>query len=236
MGLKYRGVGAAALTAGLLLSLAAGGPALAADDVVMDGVVTVHWVDPDDGPIVGATITISFYHDPTEPIHSVVPGAFMTDGAGDAVITGVPHPGDGADTVFLDIRGDLATATVDEAGCTEHKSWVAETDGVPSEPVLDVVLETGLESISLDCPEPTPTPEGGEPTPTPTPAPSGGVLGTTGTPAVTPPSTDAIDGPPVPSGSPFVPAFLALVALVVVLVPVASIALARARSRPGRRR
>jgi hypothetical protein len=255
--LKYLRFWAVAIAVGLM-SMAGPGAVLAADDVVFDGTVTVHWVDATDGPMAGASITVSWYHDPADATYGIVPGRFTTDAAGDAVVTGVPRAAGGAEPLLLDVRGDLTTATVDDAGCVTYADWLAETKGVASELVVDVILVADTKSINVNCPEPTPTPDSVDPTPTPnvvdptptpaptatsavvdpTPAPtdppSGGVLGTTGTPAITPPNTDAVAGPSVPAGSPFAPILLAILAFAVLLVPATSLAFARAQRRPRR--
>ena len=249
MGLKYGRLGAVALAAGVILAMVGAGSTMAGDDVVFDGSVTVHWVDPDDGPIAGATIRVLYYHAADE-IQGVLPGTFTLDAAGDAVITGVPRSADGAEPLLLDVRGDAATSTVDERGCTTLKSWVAELKEIASGPALDVVLETESESMNVNCPEPTPdseptpiatlpeptAPPDGEPTARASAAPSGGVLGAIGGPQVTPPETAAAVGTPVPARSPFVPLLLALITVAGLLVPVVSLAFARARSGDRRRR
>jgi hypothetical protein len=259
VGLKYGRLWAVALTAGLILSMVGAGSTMAGDDAVFDGVVTVHWVDPDDGPIAGATIQILYYHAPDE-IPANLPGTFTLDAAGDAVITGVPRSAEGADPILLDVRGDMATSSVDDKGCTTLMSWIAETRGIPSALEVDVILDTESRGMNIECPEPTPTPDG-EPTPSPTATPdpeptptpdetptatpptataptdpSGGVLGATGRPQVTPPATDAVIGAAAPARSPFVPVLLALITLAALLVPVASRSLARPRSGDRRRR
>lgn len=253
MGLKYRGW-AVALTAGLTMSIAGAGAALAVDpttDVVADGVVTVTWVDPDDGPISGASIEISFYHEGDADPGSLP--ATTTDSDGAVVITGVPRPAEGALPLLLDIRGELATATIDDAGCTTLEGWQAESTGVAAALAVDVVLSSSTKSISVTCPEPTSTPDDVDPTPTPDPTstpdvvqptptpdptatPGGAVLGAVGVPQVTPPATDAVSATTEPSGSPFMPVLLALVGLAVLVVPATSLAFARAQARPRPRR
>lgn len=239
MGLKYRGW-AVALTAGLTMSIAMAGAALAADpitDVVADGVVTVTWIDPDDGPIAGASIEISFYHEGDENRESLP--AATTDSDGAAVIPAVPRPAEGAAPLLLDIRGEFATATVDDAGCTTLEGWQAESKGVAAAVAVDVVLSSSTKSISVTCPEPTPTPPPDvvDPTPAPDPTetPGGAVLGATGRPQVTLPATDAVDGSAEPAESPFMPVLLALVGLAVLIVPATSLAVARAQARPRTR-
>jgi hypothetical protein len=236
------------MVAGFVMSMAGPGVVLAVEpgDMVSDGTVTVHWVDPSDGPMAGASIVVSYYHE--GDASPVALPAGTTDGAGDATVLGVPRPAEGAAPVLLDIRGDLSTATVDDAGCTTYEDWVAETTGVASGLTVDVVLVSDTKGISVSCPEPTPTPvvdptptptEVVDPTPTPaapTPAPSptGGVLGAVGTPAVTPPSTSVMDVPASPAASPSLPALLVLVGVAVLLTPAATLVLAR--HRPNRTR
>ena len=242
------------MVAGFVMSMAGAGAVLAVEpgDVVFDGTVTVHWVDPSDGPMAGASIVVSYYHEgDASPV--ALPAA-TTDGAGDVTVLGVPRPADDAAPVLLDIRGDLSTATVDEAGCTTYEDWLAETTGVASGLTVDIVLVSDTKGISVSCPEPTPTPTPVvaptptpvvDPTPTPvvdptpaaTPAPSstGGVLGAVGTPAVTPPSTDAMEGAASPAGSPSLPALLVLVGVAVLLTP-ATLAFARRESAHRRQR
>jgi hypothetical protein len=246
VGPKYRGW-AVALTAGLILSIAGGAAVLAGepvpDGIVMDGVLTVTWVDPDDGPMAGASIQLSFYHEGDEGSSSLPEATMGPDGA--VVMVGVPRPAPGATPLLLDIRGDRSTSTVDNAGCTTLQGWQAEATGVAADLAVDVVLASDTKSISVTCPEPTPTPEIVDPTPTPEPtgtpdvvqpAPTstptgGGVLGAIGTPGVTPPETDAMAAPTSSGSSPFVPALLALLALAALLVPPVSLAYARAKPR-----
>ena len=250
MGLKYRGW-AVALTAGLIVSMAWGAAVLAGepapDDLVMDGVVTVTWVDPDDGPMDGASIEIVFYHEGDESPASLPAAVIGSDGA--VVITGVPRPAEGATPLLLDIRGDRSTATIDGAGCTTLEGWQAAATGVAADLAIDVVLASDTKSISVNCPEPTPPPDDVDPTPTPTAQPTptpdmvqptsaptatptgGGVFGAVGTPGVTPPETDAASAPAGSTGSPSAPMLLAFLALATLLVPPISLAYARARPR-----
>ena len=236
MGLKYRGW-AVALTAGLIMSMAGVGAAIAADpttDVVADGVVTVTWIDPDDGPIDGASIVISYYHEGDASRESLP--AATTDSDGAVVIPAVPRPAEGAAPLLLDIRGELSIATVDDAGCTTTEGWQAESNGVAAALAVDVVLSSSTKSISVTCPEPTPTPDAVDPTPAPDPTetPGGAVLGATGRPQVTPPATDAVADTSAPAGSPFMPVLFALVGLAGLIVPATSFAFARAQARPRR--
>jgi hypothetical protein len=234
VGLKYRGW-AVALTAGLITSMAGVGAALAADpttDVVADGVVTVTWIDPDDGPIVGASIEISFYHEGDGNRESLP--AATTDANGAVVIPAVPRPAEGAAPLLLDIRGEFATETVDDAGCTTLEGWQAELTGVAAALAVDVMLSSSTKSISVTCPEPTPPPDVVVPPPPPDPTetPGGAVLGATGVPQVTLPATDTVDDPAGPAGSPFMPVLLALVGLAALILPATSLAFARAQARP----
>jgi hypothetical protein len=249
VGLKYRGSLAVAFVLGVCLSIALAGAALAADpplpNDVADGVVTVSWVDAEDGPLAGASIRITWYHE-GDPIPGFMP-AVTTDAAGVAVISGVPRAGDGGAPVLLDVRGDLATSTVDEAGCSIFKTWLAVTPGVVSAAETSVALETELESININCPEPTPTPTPTlTPTPTPTaeptatveptatPAPSGGVLGTVGTPGVTPPDTGTVGPVARGTSSGVVPALIGLILFAALVVPAAVVPFARAEVRRRR--
>jgi hypothetical protein len=250
VGLKYGRIVAAAYLASLFLSTAGAGTALAADppsaDIIMDGLLTVHWNDPVDGPMDDATIRIAYYHE-GDATPAVLPDA-RTDAAGDAVISGVPRAADGAAPLLLDIRGDRSTATTGEDGCTTTEDWLAESKGVPSAPVVEVSLVADTKGLSVSCPEPTATPTPAvdptptpaptatptpavDPTPAPTARPTGGVLGTTGTPAVTPPSTDTVGAASRPSGSPFASTLLGIVAFALLFVPAASLAFARAQAR-----
>jgi hypothetical protein len=239
------------------MSIAGAGAALAVDpttDVVADGVVTITWIDPDDGPIAGASVEISFYHEGDQNPGSLP--AATTDSDGSVVITGVPRPAEGALPLLLDIRGELATATIDDAGCTTLEGWQAESNGVAAALAVEVVLSSSTKSISVTCPEPTPTPDDVDPTPTPDPTsdptptpdvvqptptpdptatPGGAVLGATGVSQVTPPATDAVGASAGPARSPFMPVLFALVGLSVLIVPATSTAFARAQARPSPR-
>ena len=157
MGLKYRGW-AVALTAGLILSIAGGAAALAGepapDDVVLDGTVTVTWVDPDDGPMAGASIQLSFYHEGDESPASLPAATMGPDGA--VVISGVPRPAEGAAPLLLDVRGDRSTATLDEAGCTTLEGWRAEATAIAADLAVDVVLDVRHEEHLGDLPRTDP--------------------------------------------------------------------------------
>jgi hypothetical protein len=191
---KYGHVRAVALTVGLIVSMVGASAALAAapteTDLVYDGVVTVQWSDPVDGPMDRAAVWVTSYRDPTAFPIQMLPGTM--DAAGLVVITGVARPDAGADPVFLDVRADLDTATLDAAGCMVFIDRLAETKGILSEPVVDVVLTTSVRNEVVNCPDPTATPA---PTPDPTPAP-------TPTPVVepTPLPTPAPTASPTPPG------------------------------------
>jgi hypothetical protein len=229
VGLKYWGRGAVALLATLTLITGGAGTVLAADpqdDVVFDGVVTVHWADGDHGPMAGAVVRVFFYHD-GDPIPGIVPLGDPMDAAGVAVVTGVPRPAQGSTPLFLDIRGDLRTSTIDEEGCTRFESWLAQAKGVPAGVAVDVVLETESQSLQLNCPNSTPRPVPGV---VGFPPSSGNVAGVTSRPQITPPATD-VTGRGAPAESPVLPALLTLFALAAMVVPAASLALGRRNSR-----
>ena len=225
MGLKYWRRGALALAAMVTLSTGGAGAVLAADpqadDVVFDGVVTVHWTDSDHGPMAGAVIRVLFYHD-GDPIPGIVPLGDPMDASGVAVITGVPRPAEGSTPLFLDVRGDLRTSTIDDAGCTRFESWLAQAKHVTAGLTVDVVLETESKSVQVvNCPDPTP-----RPTPGVVGFPPAGVAGVTGRPQITPPATD-VTGRATPGESPVVPGLLALLALAAIVVLAASVSFAR---------
>jgi hypothetical protein len=188
------------LAVGLLLSsLGLAAPVLASDppaDVILDGVVTIHHVDAEDGPIAGATITLSSYRDGAAPIQVLTA---TTDGDGNASIGGVARSVDGAESVWLDVRSDLESSLVDGAGCTETSSWFAERRAIVADAAVDVTLDSTAKSVSVSCPEPTS---------------DGAVLAVTSRPRITPPATDsgAADGAPA---APAVGAVLVLIGLAV---------------------
>jgi hypothetical protein len=157
MGLKYRRFGAVALTAGLILSMAGTGAVLAvdppADDIVFDGVLTVHWIDRVDGVMDGAVVRVFFYRD-GDPIHGIVPGFVITGTHGEATITGVPHAIEGAAPVFLDIDARIATSTIDENGCSVFQNWQASRLRVKSTQHLQRLLQTTFRGEPVvNCPE-----------------------------------------------------------------------------------
>jgi hypothetical protein len=237
VGLKYWRLGALALSALLFLFTGALG-ALAAEpqagDVVFDGVVTVHWADADHGPMAGAVVRI-FYHHEGDPIPGIVPLGAPMGADGVTVITGVARPAEGAEPLALDIFGDLDTSTIDEAGCTSFESWSAQLTGVPAGPTIDVTIETSAQGSFVNCPNPTIRPAPvvvGVP-----PASTGGVQGATGRPQITPPATDGVRGSVAPaSGTPLLPALLALLALAVVLAPAGARSIAHHRTASRRQR
>jgi hypothetical protein len=211
------------LTAGLILMLGGGSAVLAADpptDVVADGVVTVHWVDADDGPIAGAYIQVTFAHKGDETFE-ILP-AHLTDGAGNAVFGDVPRAADGSTPVLLNVRGILSTTSTDEAGCTAVSSWLAETDGVTSEATVDLSLVTSSKGLDMTCPEPDPAvPAPGDPQPSANPAPDGGVLGATGKPRMTLPPTDVAVAPGrTAPGTPILPTLLLVLGAGAIVFPI----------------
>jgi len=216
LGYRYsRNTAALAVGGALLVSILGAGPAAAADppvDVVLDAVVTVHQVDPDEGPIAGATVTLTAYRDPAAPIQTVTA---TTNASGDATLTGVARARDGAPSVLLDVRSDKTSSLVDSSGCTQTASWSAEKAGLTAGPTIEVVLDPAAKSVSLDCPQPT-----------------GQVQSATGRPQVTPPSTDvAPRAARVEGRTPFLPILLVLLGAAAATVPLRGLAAA-----PGRRR
>jgi hypothetical protein len=193
--IKYRRSGIVGLAAAMFLAVVGSGSVLGADspaDVVTDGVVTVLWVDPVDGPMAGATIQVSHYH-----AGDATPGnlpAGVADAAGSAQIGSVPRAADGSAAVLLNIRGDRSTTTIDAAGCTRVDSWLAELDGVTSDANIEVSLGASSKSLDITCPEPEPSDESVSGV---VQLPTGGVAGATGRPQRTLPPTDtsvAVDG------------------------------------------
>lgn len=149
MGLKYRRIAALALSAGLLLSVAGAGTALAADPpadgIVWDGTARVQWVDRVDGVMTGAQVRV-FYYRAGDPFPGILGGTFITNSRGVALITGIPRAIEGAEPVLLDIRADLATATPDDAGCTTYESWIAQRTGLTSRHLASILLQTSFRS------------------------------------------------------------------------------------------
>jgi hypothetical protein len=219
LGHRYGRIGAAIAVGGLLVSILGAGPAAAADptaDIVLDAVVTVHQADPDEGPIAGATITITVYRDPTAPIQTVTA---TTNASGDATLSGVARPADGASPVLLDVRSDRTGSVVDAKGCTETSSWSSEKAGLATGPTMDIVLDPAAKSIAVDCPEPT-----------------GVVQAATGRPQITPPSTDAAPGAARAGGrAPLLPILLVLLCAAAATVPLRGLAAAPGHGHPRRR-
>lgn len=211
----------AALAVGgaLLVSILGAGPAAAADpptDIVLDAVVTVHQVDPDEGPIVGATVTLTAYRDRAAPIQTVTA---TTNASGDAILNGVARAADGAPAVLLDVRSDKTSSLVDANGCTETSSWSSDKAGLAAGPTTDIVLDPAAKSISIDCPEPT-----------------GQVQAAIGRPQVTPPSTDVAPGAARVEGrTPFLPILLVLLGAAAATVPLRGLAAAPGHGRRRRR-
>jgi hypothetical protein len=215
LGNRYGRIGSAIAVGGLLVSVLGAGPAAAADpptDVVLDAVATVHQADPDEGPMAGATITITVYRDPSAPIQTVTG---TTNGSGDATLSRIARPADGAPPVLLDVRSDRTLSFIDSSGCTETSSWSSEKAGLATAPTMDIVLDPAAKSISVDCPEPT-----------------GAVQAATGRPQITPPSTDAAPGAARPEGrAPLLPIILVLLCAAAATVPLRGLMAAPARRR-----
>lgn len=207
------------LVAGTILAVGGAGAALAADsptDVVADGVVTVHWVDADDGPIGGASVQITYARQGDPTIGILRPQ--VTDADGTAVFTEVPRAADGSPPILLDIRGDRSTTTTDEAGCTAVASWQAGSDDVTSQAAVEVSLVTSSKGLDMTCPEPDP---GGNPAPGGNPQPSGGVLAATGRPHITLPPTDVAVAPVRDNaGTPILPTLLLALAAGAIVLPI----------------
>lgn len=210
MGQRYgraRLAAAAGIIAGLLVMPSAAFAADAPADILLDGVVTIVHVDAADGPIAGAAITVSTFRDPGTPIQVL---SATTDGDGRALVGGVARAADGAAPVHLDVRSDLASTIVNDAGCSETVSWSA-TASTTAAASVEVVLDSTAKSVVIDCPEPEPV----EPSVVPE-APDGGVLAATSRPQITPPATDTLatgNGTGAASGAPAMLIALAIVGL-----------------------
>jgi hypothetical protein len=208
----------------MILAIAGGGAALAADpptDVVADGVVTVHWVDAEDGPMLDAFIQITWAHEGADTLE-ILP-ALTIDAAGDAVFSGVPRAADGSVPVLLNVRGIRSTTTTDNAGCSAVSNWLAETDGVTSEPTVELSLVTSSKSLDMTCPEPGPSgdPAPGDPGPSGDPTPGGGVLGATGRPQITLPPTDVAIAPDdATPETPILPTLLLVLGAGAIVLPI----------------
>ena len=100
-----------ALVASMTLGLLLAGPALAADppaDVVLDGVVTIRFVDGVDGsPLAGAAVTIEASR-PEIDIEPFQTRSGETAADGSVAIDGVARAADGAAPVTLAISASLA--------------------------------------------------------------------------------------------------------------------------------
>ena len=225
MGPGYWRSRAVGLIAGTILAIGGAGAALAADpptDVVADGVVTVHWVDAEDGPMVDAFIQITWAREGADTLE-ILP-ALTIDAAGNAEFTGVPRAADGSVPVLLKVRGIRSTTTTDNAGCSAVANWLAETDGVTSGASVDVSLVTSSKALDMTCPEPDPggnPAPGGDPQQSGDPAPDGGVLGATGRPQITLPPTDvAIVPDDGNTGTPSLAALLLVLGAGAIVLPI----------------
>ncbi|HSL35028.1 MAG TPA: hypothetical protein VK871_15355 [Candidatus Limnocylindrales bacterium] len=229
---RHVAVASIGLVAALVLGPGAALAVVPPADVVLDSTVTVRHVDAFDGPIAGATITVTSYRDPAAPIQTLTA---TTDAGGRASLTGVARPADGAEPVLLDIRSDLATTSVDDAGCTATESWFAGMTTVPAAPEVEVLLDSTAKSLEVSCPEPTDLPAETDPSDDPGAGPfDGGVLAATGRPQITPPATDSVVVADRPAGTPAAGGLLAalLAGAVALVVPAR---LARRSVRVSRR-
>jgi hypothetical protein len=147
----------------------------------------------------------------------------VTDSTGQAFDWAATRP---VDQVFVKFGTDSFIAAGGLAGHVDNddKNAISHVTFCGNEP----------EATPTPEPEPTPTPEPEvtptpEPEVTPTPEPTGSVAVETGTPNVTPPSTDTIEpqGPSSTNSTPILLFLGALVALAALVTPSA-----RAKSRP----
>ncbi len=148
----------AALLAALLATILAL-PVLAADppaDVVLDGTVTVTFIDPqDDGPIADADITLVARRPDLGEDSIIQTLTGQTDADGTAVLTGVARPDDGAPPVDLTATAyreepnscggvEAAGGTADAAGALEVAIEIVAgfTSSCVSAPVVGTVLDS----------------------------------------------------------------------------------------------
>ena len=142
----------------MAIGLVLAGPALAADppaDVVLDGVVTVTFVDGSDGttPLADATVVVEAARPDVDPMpFQTLTG--HTDADGTAVIGGVARAADGAPSVSLTISASLArdndcggTETVDGSTTVDATASVTvqlagdASSSCAAFPVLGLVLD-----------------------------------------------------------------------------------------------
>ena len=156
-----------AVATATFLGLVLAGPALAADppaDVVLDGVVTVRFVDGIDGttPLADATVIVEAARPDVDPMpFQTLSG--QTDGDGTAVLDGVARAADGAGPVTLTISASLSRdndcggiETIDGATTVEAAATVSvELPGGASSscaafPILGLVLDGDDEPFPVD--------------------------------------------------------------------------------------
>jgi hypothetical protein len=158
-------------------------------DVVLDGVVTVTWIDPEaQQPVAGGTITVAALADgAAEPFQLVVG---TTDAAGVAVIGGIARPGAGTPPFALYVEGQKEEGPLPgDAGCSISLSWSAAAGPAAPAAQVAVTFEQTTVSSALTCPNPSS---------------AGAVAALTGAPGVTAPNTatgDAAIGRPTSSGA-----------------------------------
>ena len=155
-----------ALVASMTLGLLLAGPALAADppaDVVLDGVVTIRFVDGVDGsPLAGAAVTIEASR-PEIDIEPFQTRSGETAADGSVAIDGVARAADGAAPVTLAISASLArdndcggVETIDAATTVEAAESVAidlvgdASSSCAAFPVFGMVLDANDEPFAVD--------------------------------------------------------------------------------------
>ena len=170
-----------AVVAAMLLGLVLAGPALAADppaDVVLDGVVTVTFVDAGSGnePLPDATVTIEASRpadaDPT-PFQTLTG---TTAGDGSIVLTGVARAADGAAPVTLTISATLArdndcggVETIDGSTTVEASANIGiavvghASSSCAAFPILGLVLDTDDQPFPVEDAAATITYPGADP-------------------------------------------------------------------------
>jgi len=151
-----------ALAIGAVLALADVGPVLAVDPpagAVLDGTVTVPFVDSTDGgvgPLAGATVTLRAVRTSSadgEVIQDEVIQELKgtTDAQGQLVLTEVARP-DGADAppIQLQVTAGLERTTEGENGCVSSSSYFGSGDA-PAAAEVTIELLVGANS-SEECP------------------------------------------------------------------------------------
>jgi hypothetical protein len=139
----------------VVLGLAAASPTLALAEppagIAFDGVVTVHHVDPDHGPLAGSLVSVKAFTDPTRAdIFQEVEGT--TDATGTTVLTGVARPLAGGPAVLLDIQAIHGfPSTPFGNGCWESAEVDAFAPEVPAAQSLDVTPDKYGAGSALVC-------------------------------------------------------------------------------------